>query len=273
MRASRFAEFAGLFDIIDSASFETLGATLSSITPVNAFNQTFTANSFSHRFTGQIAQRTLALRDGSRAAGGFTAAGNASYAIAGEAPAEIGKVGMFGTASGIYLNGGQQQAGVIGNGTSGFGAFGINGSSTAQIGANAFEQLSLSEAGEITVGADVRVSEGFSFGVAVSNIRNSQLALAGDQPQEDNSQSVAIYASYSDNGFFADGYAGTADQRLGATRQSAGEFAAAYDNAIGQSDGDQVFGGVRLGYAFDLGKGMEWACCQHGLSEQPHRRL
>jgi uncharacterized protein YhjY with autotransporter beta-barrel domain len=257
LRSARFAEFAGLFDYVDSASFDTLGATLSSLTPTNAFNQTFTANSFSHRFTGQIAQRTLSLRDGSRAAGGFTAAGNASYAIAGGAPSEIGKIGMFGTASGIYRNGGQLQQSVLGDGTAGFGAFGVNGLSTGEIGANAFEQLSLSQAGEITVGADMRVSEGFSFGVAVSNIRNSQLALAGSQPQEDNSRSVAIYATYSDGGLFADGYAGTADQRLGATRQSAGEFRTAYENAIGQSDGDQVFGGVRLGYAFDLGAGME----------------
>ncbi|MEM1050963.1 MAG: autotransporter domain-containing protein [Pseudomonadota bacterium] len=257
LRSTRFAEFAGLFDYIDSASFETLGATLSSLTPTNAFSQTFTANSFSHRFTGQIAQRTLSLRDGSRAAGGFTAAGNASFAIAGGAPAEIGKIGMFGTASGIYRNGGQLQQSVIGNGTAGFGAFGVNGLSTGEIGANAFEQLSLSQAGEITIGADLRVSEGFSFGVAISNIRNSQLALNGVQPQEDNSRSVAIYATYSDGGLFADGYAGTADQRLGATRQSAGEFRTAYENAVGQSDGDQVFGGVRLGYAFDLGAGIE----------------
>ncbi|MEP1422902.1 MAG: autotransporter domain-containing protein, partial [Erythrobacter sp.] len=257
LRSSRFAEFVGLFDIVDAASFDTLGSTLTAISPVSALNQTFTANSFSHRFTGQIAQRTLALRDGSRAAGGFTAAGNASYAIAGGAPAEIGKVGMFGTASGVYRNGGQVQQGLTGNGTAGFGAFGINGLSTGEIGANAFEQLSLNQAGEITVGADLRVSEGFSFGVAVSNIRNSQLALAGNQPQEDTSRSVAIYATYSDGGLFADGYAGTADQRLGSTRQSSGEFLNAFDNSIGRSDGDQVFGGVRLGYAFDLAQGLE----------------
>ncbi|WP_081853315.1 autotransporter domain-containing protein [Erythrobacter longus] len=257
LRASRFTEFAGLFDFVDSASFDTLGSTLTAITPVSAFNQTFTANSFSHRFTGQIAQRTLALRDGSRAAGGFTAAGNASYAIAGGAPAEIGKVGVFGTASGIYRNGGQLQQSVSGNGTSGFGAFGVNGLSTGEIGANAFEQASLNQAGEITVGADLRLSEDFSFGVAVSNIRNSQLALAGNQPQEDISRSVAIYATYSDGGLFADGYAGTADQRLGSTRQSSGEFLNAFDSSVGQSDGDQVFGGVRLGYAFDLAQGLE----------------
>jgi|GEM_PF-1224335 len=257
LRSSRFSEFTGLFDFVDSASFDTLGATLSSLNPANAFSQTFTANSFSHRFTGQIAQRTLTLRDGSRAAGGFTAAGNASFAIAGGAPAEIGKIGMFGTASGIYRNRGQFQQGVIGNGAAGFGAFGINGLSTGEIGANALEQASLNQAGEITIGADLRVSEGFSFGVAASNISNSQQSLTGIQPQQDNSRSVAIYATYSDGGLFADGYAGTADQRLGATRQSTGEFRTAYENAIGQSDGDQVFGGVRLGYAFDLGKGIE----------------
>lgn len=256
LRSARFNEFASLFDFVDAASVDTLGATLSSLAPFNAFNQTFTANSFSHRFTGQIAQRTLSLRDGSRAAGGFTAAGNASFAIAGGAPAEVGKVGMFGTASGVFRNGGQIQQGVTGNGAAGFGAFGINGVSTGEIGANALEQAALTQAGEITIGADLRLSEGFSFGVAVSNIRNSQDTLTGAD-QADSSQSVAIYASYQDGGLFADGYAGTADLNLGAVRQSSGEFAAAYDNAIGQSDSSQVFGGVRMGYAFDLAKGVE----------------
>ncbi|UAB79034.1 autotransporter domain-containing protein [Erythrobacter sp. SCSIO 43205] len=257
LRQSRFAEFAGLFDYIDAASIDTLGATLSSITPVNAFNQTFAANAMSQRFTGQIAQRNLTLRDGSRASGAFSAAGNASFAIAGGAPAEIGKIGVFGTASGIYRNGGQIQQGVTGNGFGGFGAFGVNGVSTGTIGANAFEQAALTQAGEITVGADMRLSEGFSFGVAVSNIRNSQDVLTGGQTQGDLAQSVAIYASYNDGGLFADGYAGSADLRLGANREAQGEFALAYDNAIGQSDSSQVFGGVRMGYAFDLADGIE----------------
>lgn len=257
MRATRFAEFAGLFDYIDAASVDTLGATLSSITPMNAFNQTFAANAMSHRFTGQIAQRNLTLRDGSRASGAFSAAGNASFAIAGGAPAEVGKIGVFGTASGVYRNGGQIQQGVTGNGFGGFGAFGVNGVSTGNIGANAFEQAALTQAGEITVGADMRLSEGFSFGVAVSNIRNSQDVLTGGQTQGDLAQSVAIYASYNDGGLFADGYAGSADLRLGANREAQGEFALAYDNALGQSDSSQVFGGVRMGYAFDLADGIE----------------
>lgn len=257
LRTARFAEFTGLFDFVDAASFDTLGATLASISPVNAFNQTFTANAMSHRFTGQIAQRNLTLRSGSKASGAFTAAGNASFAIAGGAPAEVGKIGMFGTASGVYRNGGQLQQGVTGNGFGGFGAFGVNGVGTGDIGANAFEQTALTQAGEITVGADVRITEGFSFGVAVSNVRNSQDVLTGGQTQGDLSQSVAIYASYNEGGLFADGYAGTADLRLGANRQSGGEFTLAFDNALGQSDSSQVFGGARMGYAFDLADGIE----------------
>lgn len=254
IRATNFTQFAGLFDYVDGASIQTLGSTLASLTPMNAFGQTFMANSFSHRFTGQIAQRTLGLRGGSRAAGGFTAAGNASFALAGGAPAEVGQVAMFGNASGIYRNGGQAQQGVLGNGTQGFGAFGINGLSTGEIGANAFEQAMLQQAGEMTIGADVRLSEGFSFGVAVSNIRNSELTFTGLQAQEDTSSAVAIYATYEDGGMFADGYAGTSRQEFGVDRRSSGDLRSAFENAIGQSTGSQVFGGMRLGYAFDLAR-------------------
>ena len=256
IRQERFAEFVGLFDVVDNATFQTLGATLSSLTPVSAFNQTFTANGFSQRFTGQISQRNLALRGGSRAAGGFSAAGNASYALTGTTPEQTGGLGVFGSASGVFLNGGQNNS-VLGNGTSGFGAHGINGTTQGVIGANALERAQLSEAGELTIGADLEVAEGVSFGVAVSNIRNSQLTGSVIQPQEDRSQSVAIYANYSEGAFFADGYAGTSDQQFGVERASQGDFRSAYANAVGQTDGGQTFGGVRLGYAFDLAQGFE----------------
>lgn len=258
IRANNFDQFVGLFDIIDGATVDTLGATLSSLAPTSAFSQTFTANTFSQRFTGQIAQRTLALRGGSRAAGGFSAAGNASFALAGNTPTEAGRIGIFGSASGVFLNGGQQ-GGVLGNGVQGFGfdAFSSGNLASGIVGANAFEQASLTQAGEMTVGADMRVSDGFSFGVAVSEIRNSQVATSALQPQEDRSQSVAIYATYTDGGLFADGYAGTSDQRFGVERAAQGDFTRAYANAIGQADGRQTFGGLRLGYAFDLAKGVE----------------
>ncbi len=260
IRATRFDQFVGLFDVVDNAGVDTLGATLSSLTPVSAFTQTFTANSFSQRFTGQLSQRSLALRGGSRAAGGFSAAGNASFAQASGAPVQSGGLGVFGSASGVFVNGGQgvgQQSGLLGNGALGFANHGINGSVTGVIGANALEQLALNQAGEITIGADVEVAEGFSFGVAVSNIRNSQQATSALRAQEDRSQSVAIYASLSDGGLFADAYAGTSDQEFGVERGSQGDFASLYTNAIGQSDGGQTFGGVRFGYAFDLAKGFE----------------
>ncbi len=256
LRASRFDSFADLFAVVDSASFDTLGSTLSSLTPISAFSQTFTANTFSQRFTGQIAQRTLALRGGSRAAGGFSAAGNASFALTGTTPGQTGALGIYGSASGVYLNGGQQ-SGVLGNGITGFNTFGTNGVTSGVVGANAFEQASLTQAGEMTIGADLQVAEGFSFGVAVSNIRNSQQSTGALQAQEDTSQSVAIYATWSDGGLFADGYAGTSSQEFGVERAAQGDFRSSYDNAIGQSDGEQTFGGMRLGYAFDLGQGFE----------------
>ncbi len=256
VRASNFDAFADMFAIVDSATFDTLGSTLSSLTPVSAFSQTFTANSFSQRFTGQIAQRTLALRGGSRAAGGFSAAGNASFALTGTTPAQPGKLGVFGSASGVYLNGGQQ-SGVLGNGVTGFNTFGTNGVTNGVVGANAFEQASLTQAGEMTIGADLQVSENFSFGVAVSNIRNSQQSTGVLQAQADRSQSVAIYATWADGGLFADGYAGSSDQEFGVERAAQGDFRASYQNAIGQSDSGQTFGGMRLGYAFDLATGIE----------------
>ncbi|MHA7819281.1 MAG: autotransporter domain-containing protein [Erythrobacter sp.] len=242
IRADRFSSFTSLFDVVDNAGFDTFGNTLVSLTPTSAFSQNFTANAFSQRFTGQVAQRTLSLRGGSRAAGGFTAAGNASYALAGSAPVEPGQLGIFGSASGIYLNGGRPVD--------------VHDAESAGQ-ANVFEQLSLTQAGEITMGADLRVTEGFAFGIAVSNIRSSQLETGLLRPEADHSTSVAIYGTYDAGGLFADGYAGTADLRLGATRASQGDFASIYDTAMGQSDSEQVFGGLRLGYAFDLASGLE----------------
>ncbi len=256
LRSANFDQFSDMFAVVDSATFDTLGSTLASLTPVSAFSQTFTANSFSQRFTGQIAQRTLALRGGSRAAGAFSSAGNASYALVGTTPGETGPLGIFGSASGIYLNGGQQ-SGLLGNGAAGFDTYGINGVTTGVFGANALEQASLTQAGELTIGADLRVAEGFSFGIAVSNIRNSQQSTSLFQPQEDRSESVAIYAAWSQGSLFADSYAGTSSQEFGVERSSQGDFSASYDNAIGQSDGKQVFGGMRFGYAVDLAEGIE----------------
>ena len=259
LRATRFNEFVGLFDIVDNASVDAFGATLSGLTPTSAFQQTFTANAFSQRFTGQIAQRTLNLRGASRAAGGFSAAGNAAYAINGTAPSEPGKLGFFGSASGVYLNGGQT-AGLTGIGNAFNGPLASGLSHGVVLGggaANALEQAALTPAGELTIGADMQVTEGFSFGVAMSRIRSSEVATSALSPQEDTSESMAVYMTYTDGGLFADGYAGTAEQQFGVQRAAQGDFSSLYRNAIGQSDGTQTFGGLRLGYAFDLAKGVE----------------
>ncbi len=254
-----FAAVADMFALIDSASAETLGATLSSLTPTSAFAQSFTANGFSQRFTGQVAQRTLALRGGSRGAGAFSAAGNASFALAGGLPAETGRLGVFGSASGIYRNA-EQQSGVLGSGSLGFGmnqGAVANGVASQAIGANALEQAALTQAGELTIGADLRVSDAFSFGVAVSDILNSQAATGPLAVQDNRSRAVAIYATYSDGPAFADGYAGSSRQEFGLERASAGNMQAGFSNAIGNAEGRQVFGGMRVGYAFDLAKGVE----------------
>lgn len=255
----RYNEFAGLFDVIDGAGIDSLVPTLSSLAPVSAFNQTFTANAFSNRFTGQIFQRTLSLRDGSRAQGGFTAAGNANYALTGNAPNEIGQFGFFTNASGIYVDDGQS-SGNRGNlfAHSYFGDAGLSGQSPFAAGqTNQFEQLAFTEAGEITIGTDVRVSDGLRIGVAVSKVQNGQYATQYVQRQADLSESAAVFATYSKGDFFVDGYAGGAWQRYGVERQAQGDFQGVYESAIAETSGQQSFGGMRVGYGFAVADGFE----------------
>jgi outer membrane autotransporter protein len=160
---------------------------------------------------------------------------------------------VFGSASGVFLDGGRQA------GTAAWSGFGFDspGLASGTLAPNPIEQAALTQAGELTVGADINVAEGFSFGIAVSNLRNSELATGVLQPQEDTSSSVAIFATYSDGGLFADGYAGTSDQQFGIERSAQGDFRTNYASAIGQSDGSQTFGGLRLGYAWDVARGFE----------------
>ena len=263
-RRDGFAQFSDMFALVDNAGIDTLGATLASLTPSSAFSQSFTANSFAQRFTGQIAQRTLSLRGGSQAVGAFSAAGNASFALQGDTPVEAGRIAVFGSASGVYL-GGERLSGVLGaqaagfgmTGSAGLGSNGLGNAGSGLIGANALEQASLTQAGELTVGADMRVSDAFSFGIAMSNIRNPQGAAGGFVPQDNRSRSVAIYAAYADGPAFVDGYAGTSQQDFGLDRASQGEFRSAFASASGEAEGRQIFGGARVGYAFDLAKGFE----------------
>ncbi len=234
--SGRFAEYAAIFDVIDSASFENFGASLSSLTPVNAFNQQTIANGFSQRFTGQIAQRTLALRGANGAAAGFSSAGNAGFAMGGTAPRKDGQMGFFGTVSGSFLN---------------------TNTVDRSTGINAFEEAAFTQAGELTVGADLRVSEGLSLGVAMTNIRNSQTSSGALRPRDDQSRSAAVYAAYQAGNGFADMYFGFSDQEYGTQRASLGDFQSSYSTAIGQTDGEQSFAGLRLGYAVPVAKGFE----------------
>ncbi len=234
--SGRFDQYSSIFNVIDSASVDTLGASLASLTPVSAFNQSAIANGFSQRFTGQIAQRTLALRGANGAAAGFSAAGNASFAMGGTSPAENGQLGFFSTVSGSFLD-----------------ARSVDRSS----GTNAFEEAAFTQAGELTVGADLRVSENFSLGVAMTNIRNSNNTAGAFRAREDESHAAAVYAAYKAGNGFADMYFGFSDQEYGTQRASQGDFRSSFSEAIGNSDGEQSFAGIRLGYAFDIAKGFE----------------
>ncbi|WP_374409015.1 autotransporter domain-containing protein [Pelagerythrobacter sp.] len=231
----RYGQFTHLFDIVDNAGYQAFGATLASLTPTSAFGQSASANAFAQRFTGQLAQRTLSLRGAGNAAAGFSAAGSASFAQAGIAPREAGKLGFFGSVSGSYLTMAERDH---------------------NTGATAFQEAAFSQAGELTLGADYRLSDALSVGVAVTNIRNSAGSVAGFRPAEDESVATATYAATTFGRGFADMYLGYASQRYGLERNARGDFTAAFRSAIGSAEGEQTFGGARIGYAMEPARGV-----------------
>lgn len=233
--SGRYTAFEHLFGVVDSVGYQAFGQTLASLTPTSGFAQASTANGFSQRFTGQIAQRTLNLRGAGPAAAGFSSAGNATFAQAGTAPSEPGKLGFFGSVSGSFLDMAQRDR---------------------TLGSTAFEEAAFLQAGELTIGADYRVSDGISFGMAVTNIRNSAQSTSGFRPNEDDSVAVAAYGAATFGKGFADMYVGVADQDYGLERASQGEFTQSYRSALGSADGQQTFAGVRVGYALQPAKGL-----------------
>ena len=232
----RFAEFNGLFNVVDGAGIDSLVPTLSSLTPVSAFNQSTIATNFSQRFTGQLGQRTLALRGANKAAAGFSSAGNAAFAIAGTNPQEAGQLGFFSTVSGVFLDGGANR----------------------NTGVNAFEEAAFTQAGELTLGADLQVADGISVGFAMTNIRNSNSTAGATFRPEDTSTAGAAYAAAQFGQGFADMYVGFSRQNYGVERASQGDFALAYQSAQGAADGRQTFAGMRVGYAIDVAPGFEF---------------
>ncbi|QUL36649.1 autotransporter domain-containing protein [Erythrobacter sp. JK5] len=231
----RFDEFVGLFDVIDNAGIGSLVPTLSSLTPISAFEQSFVANSFSQRFTGQLGQRTLSLRGANGAAAGFSSAGGATFAIAGTNPQDAGKLGFFSTVSGSFLASAAER----------------------NTGTNAFEEAAFTQAGELTLGADMRVSDHVAVGFAMTNIRNSASNAGASFRPDDTSIAAAAYAAAQFGQGFADMYVGFSRQNYGVERTSSGDFALAYASAQGAAEGRQTFAGMRVGYAIDVAPGFE----------------
>lgn len=231
----RFTQFAGLFNIVDGAGFDTLLPTLSSLTPVSAFNQTMIATNFSQRFTGQLSQRTLSLHGGNKAAAGFSAAGGAIAGIAQTSATEPGKMGFFGTVSGSFLVSARER----------------------NSGTNAFEEAAFTQAGELTLGSDMRVTNDLTVGFAMTSIRNSKAATGVQPSADDTSVSGAAYAAMRMGRGFSDMYVGFSRQNFGLSRGAQGDFQSSFDSAWGNADSTQSFGGVRMGYAFDILRGLE----------------
>lgn len=232
-----FAQSAALFNVIDSATVDTLVPTLTSLMPVSAFSQTAMANNFSQRFTGQVSQRTLSLRGANNAVAGFTPAGGAGFAMAQSDPGKAGsgQLGFFSTISGTFLVSAQERS----------------------TGANALEEAAFQQAGELTIGADMRMSDDFTVGFALTSIRNGAASNGLEQRQDNTSVSGALYAAKQFGKGFADAYLGFARQNFGMDRAATGDFALQYDNALGRADGNQSFAGLRTGYAFGIAPGLE----------------
>ena len=232
----RFAEFSHLFGIVDRVGYDQFGQTLAGLTPTSGFLQTATASNFAMRFTGQIAQRTLALRGAGNAAAGFSGYGSASFAQAGTAPVEAGKLGFFGSVSGSFLASANQDR---------------------NTGAKALEEVAFTQAGELTLGADYKLSDNVSFGMAVSNVRDgsSNLGSGGIGAQNNESVSGAAYAAMSFGRGFADVYVGFSEQTYGVARGSEGLLQARFGEAAGIADGRQTLAGARVGYAMEPAKG------------------
>ena len=230
----RYADFSGIFGLVDSAGIEVFGQTLAGLTPTSGFQQSFSANGFALRFTGQLSQRTLKRRDASGAAAGFSAAGAAGFAQAGTAPGE-GKLGFFGSVSGSYLTMAQ---------------------SNRNTGTIALQDAAFTEAGELTLGADYKLGEGFSLGFAMSQVHDSAAGLTLQSPMENTSSSGAVYAAASFGQGFADGYFGYSDQRYGMAREVTGRALGTTRSVTGTADGSQTFGGLRIGYALEPARGI-----------------
>ncbi|MEM6267677.1 MAG: autotransporter outer membrane beta-barrel domain-containing protein, partial [Pseudomonadota bacterium] len=156
------------------------------------------------------------------------------FAIAGSNPNEAGKLGFFSTVSGVFLN-----------------------QADRNTGANAFQEAAFIQSGELTLGTDMQVSDNLSFGFAMTSIRNSGTSVGASQRPDDSSVAGAGYAALQFGRGFADMYVGFARQNYGVERASQGDFASAFRTAQGAAQGSQTFSGVRVGYAFDLAKGLE----------------
>lgn len=230
-----YASFSALFGVVDSAGFDTFGATLMGITPTSGFIQTETSNNFARRFTGQIAQRTLTLRAAGDAASGFSSHGSASFAQAGTTSEQRGKLGFFGSVSGSYLTPASERT----------------------TGQSVFEEAAFSEAGELTIGADMKLSDNVSVGFAVSNVRDGASgSFAGTQPNSSKSNSAAVYAAVGFGKGFADMYVGYGEQRFGLQNQSALFADDQLLDAAGIADGSQTVAGARVGLALEPAKGL-----------------
>ncbi|MGB3471663.1 MAG: autotransporter domain-containing protein [Erythrobacter sp.] len=235
----RFNEFAGLFDLVDGAGIQSLVPTLNALMPVSAFNQSTIATNFSQRFTGQLAQRTLSIRGGSKGAAGFSSAGGIGAGIAQTGGGASGQgdspFGFFSTVSGQYLVSAAER----------------------NTGANALEEAAFTQAGELTLGADMRMNDDLTIGFAMTSIRNGAAVNGLRQRQDDTSLSGAVYAALQKGNAFTDMYFGFSRQNIGVEREVQGNVDLAFDQVQGVANGRQSFGGMRAGYAFGIIKGLE----------------
>ncbi|MGE0045171.1 MAG: autotransporter domain-containing protein [Hyphomonadaceae bacterium] len=202
-----YSSVAGVFDLIDNVPIDTLGFVLPTLTPTHVFSEMPLAISYSQGFTRDLFARTAELRAGQRGisersllSGYRMLSGtveeednpwSASYREDGPRRVDTGdRLGFFFAGQGDLNDVGQE----------------------AYQG-DRFNPASLSQAStaSMTIGADYRISDHFAIGVA-STVSRYLVRDENATPLDHTGYGAMAYASAWHGGWFADAYAGVAQQ-------------------------------------------------------------
>ncbi|MGE0597687.1 MAG: autotransporter domain-containing protein [Hyphomonadaceae bacterium] len=233
------ASLGAVFDRVDTASAESIAATMYSLTPQNAFTMTPMAVQMQQGMTLDLSARTAELRAGQVGISQRSMLSGMSIAQAGANGAALTTGGArpidMGERLGFFVTG--------------------HGNLTA-IGEEAYEgdrynpgQLSAFSTAEMTVGADYRLSENTAIGIATTFSRFlNRDGDAGVTPMDHTGYGAMLYATTWDGNWFVDGHVGVARHEYHMMRAPGFNFSDGLDSAPGAT---QAMAGVRGGWMFE----------------------